>query len=175
VLGSWKGLGRSSLRLPVSRSSTDSEGQTLVVLIVEQAPVHGVRQPPLQAAQRFLGGLTLGQLAPVLQRLALPGDSTQAMQPNELLDSGRACHRNGRASVMGAGSNGQERASDQRKRVISYVRFGGSRLTHHQRLIGSPSRKHSLHPPSNLSVRDVRASGHMSLDRLLSVNTGEKI
>jgi hypothetical protein len=34
------------------------------------------------------------------KRLALPGDSTQAMQPNELLESGRACHRNGRASVV---------------------------------------------------------------------------
>jgi hypothetical protein len=29
---------------------------------------------------------------------------------------------------MGAGSKGQERASDQRERVISYVRFRGSRL-----------------------------------------------
>src|SRR6266487_4484505 len=29
---------------------------------------------------------------------------------------------------MGAGPKGQERASDQRRRVISYVRFGGSRL-----------------------------------------------
>jgi hypothetical protein len=31
--------------------------------------------------------------------------------------------------LMGAGSQGRERASDQRKRIISYVCFGGSRFT----------------------------------------------
>jgi hypothetical protein len=30
--------------------------------------------------------------------------------------------------LMGAGPKGRKRASDQRKRVISYVRFGGFRL-----------------------------------------------
>jgi hypothetical protein len=34
-----------------------------------------------------------------LQRLALPGDSAEAVQPNELQGSVRACHRNGRSSV----------------------------------------------------------------------------
>jgi hypothetical protein len=36
-----------------------------------------------------------------LQRLALSGDSADVVQPNELRGSGRACHRNGRASVRG--------------------------------------------------------------------------
>jgi hypothetical protein len=36
------------------------------VLIGQQAPVDGIRQPALQAPQRFLGGLALGQLAPVV-------------------------------------------------------------------------------------------------------------
>jgi hypothetical protein len=31
--------------------------------------------------------------------------------------------------LLGAGPKGRERASDQHKRVISYVRFGGSRLS----------------------------------------------
>jgi hypothetical protein len=34
-----------------------------------------------------------------LQRLALSGDSADGKQPNELRGSGRACHRNGRASL----------------------------------------------------------------------------
>jgi hypothetical protein len=34
--------------------------------ISEQAPVDGVRQPPFQAPQRFLGGFPFGALAPVV-------------------------------------------------------------------------------------------------------------
>jgi hypothetical protein len=36
--------------------------------------------------------------------------------------------------LMGAGSHGRERASDQRKRIISYVCFGGSTLSN----VGAP-------------------------------------
>ncbi len=42
-------------------------------LVGDQAPVDGVRQPALQAPQRFLDRLVLGQLAPVV---GLPGAGT---------------------------------------------------------------------------------------------------
>jgi hypothetical protein len=37
-----------------------------MLLVGQQASVDGVRQPPFQAPQGFLGGLALGQLAPVI-------------------------------------------------------------------------------------------------------------
>jgi len=45
---------------------------------------------------------TLIQLG-VLQRLALPSDNAEAVQPDELQGTIRACHRNGRTSVSRAG------------------------------------------------------------------------
>jgi hypothetical protein len=37
-----------------------------MLLVGQQASVDGVRQPPFQPAQRFLGRLALGQLSPVV-------------------------------------------------------------------------------------------------------------
>jgi hypothetical protein len=42
--------------------------------------------------------------------------------------------------LMGAGLKGQERAFDQRNRVISYVRFGGSRLNPALQLVACAQR-----------------------------------
>jgi hypothetical protein len=67
-LGAGPLAGRVGLiRTPGPRHPTVGPTRVgLEVLVSQQAPVDGVRQPAFQAAQGFLGGLALGQLALVV-------------------------------------------------------------------------------------------------------------
>jgi hypothetical protein len=62
------------------------------------------------------------------------------------------------ASPRGAGPKGRERASDQRKGVISHVRFGGSRLSWEVVALIVPSL--DLESAASKASRDAGAAGH---------------